>query len=269
MTEQEKALWQRIQDFHLDEPDVAFKFSDRLARENGWTLNFAKRVIQEYKRFIFLCCVSERGVTPPDAVDQAWHLHLTFTHSYWTEFCKNTLQQDIHHNPTKGGKQEAQKFNTFYTSSQQLYLEKFSQLPPADIWKDNHTRFSDINFRRVNTGRYWLVPKPRLNAKVLIIALIILSTFVFIQATAAMIWPIVIMGLVALSVIGSWRENKNKSHNSNDKSGGCSTAGCGGGDYDNSHHHGDGHHHGGDSGCSSGCSGCSGSGCSGCGGGSD
>ena len=154
MTEHEKLLWQRINNFQLDEPGLAFKFSDRLARENGWTIVYAKRVIEECKKFIFLCCVSDHGVTPSDPVDQAWHLHLTFTRSYWIDLCKETLQKDIHHNPTKGGMHEAQKFDVYYTSSQQLYLEKFRTTPPPNIWQDNDTRFSDINFKRVNVGTY-------------------------------------------------------------------------------------------------------------------
>jgi hypothetical protein len=30
-------LWNRIQQFELDVPNVSFPFSKRLARENGWT----------------------------------------------------------------------------------------------------------------------------------------------------------------------------------------------------------------------------------------
>src|SRR6478735_1062085 len=117
MTPIENELWMRIEQFELDEPGVAFKFSDRLARENGWTKAYAKRVIKEYKKFIFLCCISTHGVTPSDPVDQAWHLHLTYTRSYWIDLCKNTLNREIHHNPTKGGQKEAEKFDGFYTSS--------------------------------------------------------------------------------------------------------------------------------------------------------
>lgn len=268
MTEQEKLLWQRIKNFQLDEPDVAFKFSDRLARENGWTIAYARRVIEEYKKFIFLCCVSNHGVTPSDPVDQAWHLHLTFTKSYWIDLCKNTLQKEIHHNPTKGGKNEAQKFDVYYTSSQQLYLENFGTTPPADIWQDNHTRFSDINFKRVNVGKYWLLPKPKFTIKAAVLLMLVFSATFLIQASAAMWWPIIIMGVVAVSVIGSYREKKNDPNKKQDGSSvGCGPDGCGNTNDHNSHHQGDGHHHGGDSGCNSGCSGCSGSGCSGCGGG--
>lgn len=103
MTEAEILLWNRIQAFQLDDTNAAFQFSHRLAAENGWNRTYTFRVIEEYRRFLFLCCVSDLPVTPYDAVDQAWHLHLTFTRSYWDHLCKEVLQRNIHHDPTKGG----------------------------------------------------------------------------------------------------------------------------------------------------------------------
>ena len=112
----EAALWEKIKLFQFNEPGIDFSFEERLARENGWTKEYTRCVIDEYKRFIFLCCTSETGITPSDPVDQAWHLHLTFTRSYWIDLCKNTLAKEVHHNPTKGGQKEAEKFNDYYTS---------------------------------------------------------------------------------------------------------------------------------------------------------
>ncbi|MBD1385954.1 hypothetical protein IDJ75_11740 [Mucilaginibacter rigui] len=267
----EQKLWQKIHAFELDEPGSAFKFSDRLARENGWTKSYAKRVVEEYKKFIFLCCVSQQGVTPSDPVDQAWHLHLTFTRSYWTDLCKNTLNREIHHNPTKGGEQEAAKFDGFYTGSQKLYAEKFGQQPPSDIWHDNHTRFSDINFQRVNTGRYWMVKKPRFSVYSLVLLMLFIASTIFIQASDTILSAILMLGIITVIIIAvyKWESDPDRWKNNDDDrtGGGCSTAGSG----CNSHHGGQhgGHYGGGDSGCGSGCSGCSSSGCSGCGGGGD
>jgi hypothetical protein len=272
MTPIEQTLWQKIQDFEFDEPGADFKFSTRLARENGWTKAYSNRVIGEYKKFIFLCCISEHGVTPSDPVDQAWHLHLTFTRSYWTALCKNTLNREIHHNPTKGGKQEATKFDGFYTSSHKLYTEKFGEQPPADIWQNNHTRFSDINFQRVNLGRYWLIKKPRLSVYSLTLFMLLIAYTTFIQASNSVMAPLLMLGIVAVVIIAvyRWESNPNKGKGNNDGNGnsGCSTAGSGCNGADFTSHHGD-HHGGHDSGGDSGCSGCSGSGCSGCSGGGD
>ena len=269
MSPQETELWQKIESFELDDPTVDFKFSARLARENGWTIDYAKRVILEYKKFIYLCCITECGITPSDPVDQAWHLHLTFTRSYWIGLCQNTLGKQIHHNPTKGGMQEAEKFDGFYTSSHQLYQQHFGSLPPADIWHNNKTRFTDINFQRVNTGKYWLVKKPRLSAFTAILVLAFIGCTSFIQISDDMITAIVLLISSGIAVIGvyHWESNPDawtrKDRRGDGGSGCTSDGGC----STDGHHHGG--HHDGESGCSSGCSGCSSSGCSGCGGGGD
>jgi len=39
LTAEQAVLWQKILDFQLDDPEAAFKFSERLARENGWNVN--------------------------------------------------------------------------------------------------------------------------------------------------------------------------------------------------------------------------------------
>ncbi|WP_165824111.1 hypothetical protein [Pseudochryseolinea flava] len=50
MSDQEQqALWFKIKDFELDDPESAYTFSDRLAHENGWSLQYALRAIDEYK----------------------------------------------------------------------------------------------------------------------------------------------------------------------------------------------------------------------------
>lgn len=260
MSPSEKILWKRIEGFQIDDPLINFSFSTRLARENGWTKNYASRVVEEYKKFIFLCCISETGVTPSDPVDQAWHLHLTYTKSYWIDFCKNTLQKEIHHNPTEGGKREADKFDNFYTTCQNLYKEKFCNEPPSDVWHDNQIRFSDIDFQRVNLRKYWLLKKPLLSKSFLISICISIVALPFIQASSEntlLIFFAVLIGIP--TIVSIIRTIRGGGSNNGEGSGGCSsTTGC----TTDSGHHGDG-------GCGSGCSGCSASGCSGCGGGGD
>ena len=54
MNESQQGLYERISQFSFDEGDVALSFARRLARENGWTADYAGRAIEEYRRFIFL-----------------------------------------------------------------------------------------------------------------------------------------------------------------------------------------------------------------------
>lgn len=157
--ESKRELWERINQFEFDDLDSEFTFSQRLARENNWTLEFTLRVLFEYKRFIYLICVSDQPMTPSDSVDQAWHLHLLYTQSYWISFCKETLGRDIHHGPTKGGKQEKEKHRDYYIRTKKKYQEVFSEPPPEDIWPSEEIRFSEIRFARINLHRNWVIPK--------------------------------------------------------------------------------------------------------------
>jgi hypothetical protein len=160
MTIAQQVLWEKVQRFELDDPQASFTFSGRLARENGWTLDYTLRAVAEYKRFIFLMCIASHPLTPSDQVDQVWHLHLLYTESYWTDLCGHTLQRPIHHGPTKGGNKEKNKFESWYDKTLTLYAETFSAAPPADIWPEPKIRFRDTWFRRVSVTRNWIIRKP-------------------------------------------------------------------------------------------------------------
>lgn len=160
MNNEQLQLWNKIKSFELDDPDISLNFTGRLARENGWSIEYSIRVIEEYKKFIFLLLVSQRPLTPSDQVDQVWHLHLLYTQSYWEDFCENTIQRKIHHGPTKGGTAEKTKFTNWYEETKKKYLEVFKTEIPTDIWPSNEKRFSDINFQRVNIKSNWIIKKP-------------------------------------------------------------------------------------------------------------
>jgi hypothetical protein len=161
MNAHQTEVYQLIQQFSLDNPDDSFPFSQKLARENGWTVEYTQRAINEYKKFIFLAVVAGHAATPSDQVDRVWHLHLTYTHSYWDEFCANVLQKQLHHHPTRGGSSEQEKYRKCYKETLISYEKFFSQHPPADIWSAPDARFdNDVQFKRLNTERYWIVPKP-------------------------------------------------------------------------------------------------------------
>ncbi len=252
MTTEEKILWTKISSFRLDDENSSFKFSERLSRENGWTISFSKKAIEEYKKFIFLSCITNEGVTPSDQVDQVWHLHLTFTKSYWIDFCKNTLSKEIHHNPTKGGNIEEKKFDDFYTSTLILYKEKFKIDPTNSIWPENKKRFSDINFQRVNLKNYWLLKKPKLIKKnISILTVVTLACFFIYSKSENSSWivliPVIIFSFVVWEIFTEKLQKNKRNKNRKDSTGCSSGSGC--------------------SGCSGDSGGDGGSGCSGCGGG--
>jgi len=157
------ALWLRLQQFVLDDPNSAMPFSLRLARDNGWSRHYAIRVVAEYKKFCYLALRSGDAVTPSDAVDQAWHLHLIYTENYWEEFCADVLRQPLHHNPTRGGQEQREKFRGDYAGTLDAYRRIFGAEPPDDIWPQVDARFANASaFRRIDLTLSWILPKPRL-----------------------------------------------------------------------------------------------------------
>lgn len=151
---------ERVETFPIDSDNKSLRFVDRLARENNWSVQFAERVVLEYKRFCILAMKSGHPVTPSEQVDQAWHLHLTYTRSYWDRFCKEALGRPLHHEPTEGGVSENDKFHDWYAKTLSSYCRVFDAQPPADIWPSPAKRFAHAGaWKWVNAGRYWVIPK--------------------------------------------------------------------------------------------------------------
>jgi hypothetical protein len=161
LTPGQQELYERIRAFEFDQGGSAFPFSARLARDNGWCRAYTARVITEYRRFVFVAVTAGHPVTPSDQVDQAWHLHLLYTKSYWKRFCNETLERPLHHEPTAGGSEERDKFNLWYEKTLASYRTAFGKEPPADIWPSPRIRFGEDNhFQRFNTRHLWVIPKP-------------------------------------------------------------------------------------------------------------
>lgn len=272
-------LWEDLSNFSLDNPEADFSFSQRLARENGWNLAHSLRVIEEYKKFIYMSVVTGKSLTPSDEVDQAWHLHLIYSYSYWVEMCEKTLGGfRLHHGPTKGGLSENKRYDNQYSKTLEFYREEFGYEAPADIWPSNDIRFGKVNFRRVSLHDNYILSKEKFNEYALNFTTVLCSLFaaaLFLSAKpsdskielSTIIWIIVGVICVLFLVRGIYRYmNRNSRNRSSGSSTGSSSSsdsgctivssffGCGIGCGSD----------GGSSGCSS--SGCSSSGCGGCGG---
>lgn len=218
----------------------ALRFEQRLARDNGWTDEYSLRVVTEYKRFVYLAMTLGHPVTPSDQVDQAWHLHLTYTRDYWDVFCAEVLEKPFHHEPTQGDESERIKFFNWYAQTLTAYRNIFGE-PPQDIWPTTAIRFQQqfqrLELRQIIPGqihRIWIAG--------LAGALGMVGVAWAGEETSRHHWVwLTLLGLIAVVALGLWafKANSGKKH----KGSGCGGGGCGGG-------------HGG----------CGGGGCGGCGG---
>jgi hypothetical protein len=248
-------LWDRIEKYRIDDLESNLKFSDRLRRENGWSNDFTARVIDEYKCFLYLACVAGHEITPSEEVDQVWHLHLVYSHSYWSDLCGEVLQRPLHHGPTKGGKIENDRYAENYEATLASYEREFESRPPSDIWPNLKTRFQNPGrLKIVDTDRNWVIRKPTDFTPLKLIAAIGFIAFVPACVTAsssnagekssASKW---LLGIV-LFIFGfqflRWlvmprnkeeedakkrTSNKDGSSGCGSASSGCSGGGCGGG----------------------------------------
>lgn len=238
MSKQNFDLWKRIDGFQFDKEGVELSFAKRLARENDWSYNYALEVIAEYKKFVYICCISDQPVTPSDAVDQVWHLHLTYTRNYWTEFCANTLGQMLHHEPTKGGPLEEMNFVECYVRLKQLYLQEFGSRPRADIWPSVEERFSAKNLaKRVQSSDYWIISKSILRSVVVGFVVVITGLLLFLALLTVrkeIEWRyVIIFAIIAIVISIVLFIIKNLKYGKDNRGGGCvagsGCSGCGGG----------------------------------------
>ena len=147
----EHPLWLALASYSIGPETASLPFAARLARENGWTDAFADRVLDAYRRFAFLAVTAGHSVTPSDAVDQAWHLHLTYSRDYWERFCPDVLGLPLHHDPTEGGEAQRHHFFDQYARTLRSYAEVFGEEAPADIWPSAKQRLlDDPRARRVH-----------------------------------------------------------------------------------------------------------------------
>ncbi|MEL6929640.1 MAG: TIGR04222 domain-containing membrane protein, partial [Cyanobacteria bacterium J06600_6] len=168
-------LYQRLQDYPLDDSTHEFGFTKHLIKNHGWTEDYAHRAIAEYKKFAFLTVVAKHQVVPSDSVDQVWHAHLLLTESYWSEFCPQILQKNLHHHPARGGKSERAEFHQLYRQTIDSYRQHFGT-PPTDVWSPTEVRFGkELKMRRVSRTDNWIIPKqlPQVKPNIVVFSLIL------------------------------------------------------------------------------------------------
>lgn len=79
----------------------------------------SRRVVEEYRRFLFLLMRAGHAITPPPQIERVLQLHEQFSLNYW-----DILAEMIIERPFVGG-------GSNLTES---YQRIFGEAPPADIW---------------------------------------------------------------------------------------------------------------------------------------
>jgi uncharacterized protein (TIGR04222 family) len=130
-----------------DDPALQRRFRAQLAEQTGWNAAHCARAIDEYLRF---CAVAARlggRAVPSAAVDEAWHLHLTWTRDYWDDFCPRRLGFALHHQPARGLPGEREALRLAYAETLHAYAAEFGP-PEPDWWPAWSTQHSPVRRSR-------------------------------------------------------------------------------------------------------------------------
>ena len=134
MKYEEDRLWQALAAMRIEAEGAAITFAAKLARDTGWTQARAAAVIEEYRRFLYLAATEREPVSPSEAVDRAWHLHLTYSRHYWEMLCGGILGRPLHHDPNPGGAAEDARHADQYARTLDVYERVFESPAPASVW---------------------------------------------------------------------------------------------------------------------------------------
>ena len=157
---------ERIMSFDLAGGDLA-DFEPRLRRENGWSASFARRAIEEYRKFLVLAATARHPVSPSDVVDQVWHLHLLYTRSYWDELCANVLPRPLHHAPSTGAASEVAEIRGLVrqdaarvtAGSSAKIRRAISGRAGADGGREARAKSAAARHRYVDVDANWIIPR--------------------------------------------------------------------------------------------------------------
>lgn len=134
-----KALWQTVENYKLPfgEEYVQYKLK--------WQRAYCNLALSEYRRFAFLALISDSEITPSEAIDEVWHLHILHTQDY-SQFGA-ACQHFLHHWP--GMPTNRPQFNKQYEMTREMYRVVFGYDAPQAFWPLQKTSF-DVSRPRIS-----------------------------------------------------------------------------------------------------------------------
>lgn len=126
----DKALWDRLSSYGFPLTGDRGSLRHHLASETRLTSDQADRVVNEYRRFLYLAAASGRMVVPSPLIDRVWHTHIEDTRAYLDDFCQKVIGRVIHHSP---GRKRAFD-DPGYFDTLRLYRDTFGEEPFARVW---------------------------------------------------------------------------------------------------------------------------------------
>ena len=161
-------LWTRLKSFQF-----CNGLCSRVASENQWSLEYTTQVLEEYRKLIYLLAAVDENLVASREIEEAWRVHLLYSHSYIIDLGMGVLGTVLHHDCDDGSQRNARCPNVLRgrwqltVESLANHRQQFGQsltgsvIPGANRLLHNwrtpsqpHPRFSLVSGSRFNTSHY-------------------------------------------------------------------------------------------------------------------
>ncbi|CDW86345.1 UNKNOWN [Stylonychia lemnae] len=139
----------------LNDYQFSQKFIETVSKK--YEIKGEKRVklhLSEYKKFLLLCYITNKEVTPSEKVDYIWHHHQTYTREY-RELTTKIFGKTLSHLPTMGTKKDGERFDDQYKYTLSLYQAMFGEKENSSAWESPENRFNPelFSFSNLSLGK--------------------------------------------------------------------------------------------------------------------
>ena len=124
-------LWLKLNMMNAEGLQAFAPVMKMMEQQMGSSAEMANRVIEEYRKFLFLAMRAGHQVIPPGPINDVWMTHLQTAQNFW-----ENLGQMITERPVAGG-MDAKAMGGMgdaWAATLKSYEVIFGTKPPMDIW---------------------------------------------------------------------------------------------------------------------------------------
>lgn len=124
-------LWLKLNMMNAQGMQAFAPMMQMMEQQQGASTEMAQRVIEEYRKFLFLAMRAGHQVIPPGVINDVWMSHMQNAQNYWENLAKMITDR-----PVAGGMDAKTMGNVgdAWAATLQSYEKIFGTKPPADIW---------------------------------------------------------------------------------------------------------------------------------------
>lgn len=124
-------LWLKLNMMNVQGLQAFAPLMQAMQQQMGVQAGMAGRIVEEYRKFLFLAMRAGHQVIPPGVINDVWMMHMQNTQNYWEQ-----LGQMIAEKPLAGGvdARAMGEMGDAWAATLKSYETIFGTKPPMDIW---------------------------------------------------------------------------------------------------------------------------------------